>query len=124
MKTAARSIALFLSLVYMLGGATGCTAFPAHEETLEYMPTERPTILPPEAALAEQTLMPLPAATLGPTLTPVWTPRPTLAEAEAAQALRDLIMTNGGCGLPCVWGLTPGETTWRDAEAILLTFSP
>jgi hypothetical protein len=24
-----------------------------------------------------------------------------------------------GCYLPCLWGITPGETTWTEAEKIM-----
>ncbi len=40
-----------------------------------------------------------------------WKPRRCLAE---------LLMTNGGCELPCWWGITPGATSLQDAREIFL----
>lgn len=33
--------------------------------------------------------------------------------------LRALIQYNGGCRLPCWWGLTPGQTRWETAQELL-----
>ena len=37
-------------------------------------------------------------------------PRPTLPADEAKTLVFDLLQNNGGCRLPCLWSLTPGET--------------
>lgn len=37
-------------------------------------------------------------------------PRPTLVAGEAKALVFDLLGNNGGCRLPCLWGLTPGQT--------------
>ena len=31
--------------------------------------------------------------------------------------------TNGGCALPCWWGIIPGETRWKEAEHFLRPFT-
>ena len=33
--------------------------------------------------------------------------------------MRELLRTNGGCKLPCWWGIVPGRTTWLEAESFL-----
>ncbi|WP_145962528.1 hypothetical protein [Bellilinea caldifistulae] len=33
--------------------------------------------------------------------------------------MKELIQTNGGCELPCWWGITPGKTTWKEAYDFL-----
>jgi hypothetical protein len=38
------------------------------------------------------------------------TPRPSLAAGEAKALIFDLLENNGGCQLPCLWGITPGKT--------------
>jgi hypothetical protein len=43
------------------------------------------------------------------------TPAPTLSVEEAQALVSDLLQSNGGCQLPCWWGFTPGETSWRTA---------
>jgi hypothetical protein len=35
---------------------------------------------------------------------------PTLSAAEESALLSELLATNGGCELPCWWGIVPGET--------------
>jgi hypothetical protein len=32
------------------------------------------------------------------------------------EQLLDLYLNNGGCQLPCWWGITPGETSWQEAR--------
>lgn len=52
-----------------------------------------------------------------PTLTP--TISPTLTSEERQIAVRELITTNGGCSLPCWWGILPGKTSWTETEQFL-----
>ncbi len=57
----------------------------------------------------------LPTATPSPTLTPMpptITPIPTLAASARPTLVREMLKTNGGCELPCWWGITPGQTDW------------
>jgi hypothetical protein len=42
-----------------------------------------------------------------------------LSPEEAQKLTLDLLKNNGGCRLPCWWGITPGQTTWQEAWAIL-----
>lgn len=39
------------------------------------------------------------------------------------ERLLQLLFTNGGCNLPCFWGMEPGETSWDFAKAFLGTFN-
>jgi hypothetical protein len=61
-----------------------------------------------------------------PTITPdstlTWTPVPTLAAEEARRYVRELLENNGGCKLPCWWGMVPGKTDWNKAKQHLETF--
>jgi hypothetical protein len=47
-----------------------------------------------------------------PTHTPIFVP--TLA-LEKQQEFYEFLTQNGGCELPCLWGITPGETSIHDA---------
>ncbi|MFL7792921.1 MAG: hypothetical protein AB8I69_12330 [Anaerolineae bacterium] len=111
----------------------GCLPSP---QVTEDEPTAEPTPLPSVKPTATRwpTAIPSPTATLLPTLTPhpTWTPRPTWTpipaqtptatplpfptlESDAMQAfIAEMLATNGGCELPCWWGITPGETRWDD----------
>jgi hypothetical protein len=48
---------------------------------------------------------------------------PTLAVEDARSRLIDLLANNGGCRLPCLWGITPGSTTAQEAGSILAPLS-
>ena len=44
---------------------------------------------------------------------------PALSPEEAMELVMDLYENNGGCELPCWWGITPGITSWHEAYKIL-----
>jgi hypothetical protein len=54
---------------------------------------------------------------------PTWTPLPTLPAEDARAFIGDLFNTNAGCQLPCWWGITPGQTTWMEAQHFLEPFA-
>lgn len=58
-----------------------------------------------------------------PTLKSTGTPTPTtvltLPAEEARRRLLELLATNSNCRLPCLWGITPGSSTYQDAQNIL-----
>jgi len=54
-----------------------------------------------------------PGSTLSNFLSPTssLTPLPTIPFDEISHEFEELLVTNGGCHLPCFWGITPGKTT-------------
>ena len=46
-------------------------------------------------------------------------PEPTLTTDQSKRLVRDLLENNAGCRLPCWWGITPGKTTWVQAQQLL-----
>jgi hypothetical protein len=50
------------------------------------------------------------------------TPLPTLSIEKAQASVLDLLQTNGGCQLPCWWGITPGETSAQETKSFLEKF--
>ncbi len=90
---------------------------------IRQVPTETNTAVPSTA-----TLSPLPPVTLTPpptytpALSPTWTVAPTLSRQEARALVQDLLENNGGCRLPCWWGIVPGQTDWNTARHFLETF--
>jgi hypothetical protein len=48
---------------------------------------------------------------------------PTLPMEEARLKLLDLLSKNGDCHLPCIWGITPGNSTYEDAQRVLIPLS-
>ena len=98
-------------------------------------PTE-PTILPGTSTRTPvSTLPPSPTHTLTPTATftiaPTHTPTPsstptaipTLSIEDAHARLLELLADNGGCRLPCLWGIMPGETTYQEGQVLLAPFA-
>lgn len=76
----------------------------------------------------------LPAATLQAVVTPTAMKTPTtipvtsislttLSPDEAETQILELFRDNAGCLFPCWWGITPGLTSWQDAERFLATFA-
>lgn len=117
-------------LLFIMAGCSGAA-----------VTTQPATATVPESQPFTETLMPsktLPATATGtsmPTLTQTNTPTlvrptllPTLQLTEHALALRKMVgeklVDNGGCRLPCWWGITPGETTWEEAKNILRDYDP
>ena len=50
---------------------------------------------------------------------PTPTPWPTLPPEVVQEQVRSLLEDNGGCRLPCLWGIVPGATTGKEAYALL-----
>jgi hypothetical protein len=83
---------------------------------------------PPDAPSTAQPPAPLPTLPSTPFVqapqpSPTWTPLPTLMPHEAVATVQDLLLTNRGCSLPCWWGITPGRTTWQEAQHVLAPFA-
>ena len=57
-----------------------------------------------------------------PTGAPILTPFPTFSDEEEINAFKKLYETNGGCHLPCWWGITPGVTTLKDTQRFIQRF--
>ena len=107
----------------MLMLLVGCTAQRASTGAPSSAP---PTVSRSPFATASQALItetPVPTAsriqpTLAskPTLTspaPQVTPVSTLTTSERTSLVQEMLKTNGGCELPCWWGIVPGQTDWQ-----------
>lgn len=81
-------------------------------------PTPNPTKTVTQTSYPTSTL----TETTVPTQTATRTPNPTLKPEEAESLAVELLTTNTGCELPCWWGITPGETSWEEAEILLEQF--
>lgn len=47
---------------------------------------------------------------------------PTFTSDTAIQLLKSKLADNGSCSLPCIWGITPGETTLDDLKFFINNF--
>jgi hypothetical protein len=90
----------------------------SYPPTLTNLPTAtQPTHTP--STIPSPTTIPTSTRTPKPTVTPTWVALPTLPPAEALAKVKELLETNGGCELPCWWGIRPGKTTWKEAYDFL-----
>ncbi len=109
-----------LSFIVFLISFVGVTILAACVPSLHPSFTETPPVL-----LATATPSGTPIATLTPTInqtstsTVILTPYPTLSPAEELAKILELLKTNGGCELPCWWGITPGHTSQEEAFTFL-----
>lgn len=46
---------------------------------------------------------------------------PMVDQEKRMTNLVELLNTNGGCDLPCWWGISPGQTLWSNAKQFLLS---
>ncbi len=81
--------------------------------------TESPHVITPSQVMTVATPSALSIQAATPTLTVI----PTLPINQANLRLLELLANNGKCRLPCVWGITPGESTNSDALNILIPLS-
>lgn len=109
---------VFLLLVF-----SACQVVDAPKPTPSANPTfvVKPTFIPPTASPTRTeypptATYPVPTATIPPT------PFPTLSIQEKEKKVRELISTNNGCSLPCIWGITPGETKKVEVDSLLGQF--
>ncbi len=72
------------------------------------------------------TISPSPTYTRTPTFIPSMTALPilpTLSPSEAETLVKDLLVNNAGCKLPCWWGFTPGTSIWNVAKQYFGSFT-
>ena len=132
--------AYFWFLFILVFGLVGCMASTKEIETLVATPsTIEPTKINqqlettmPTSVLPTQTI-PSPSASVTPTHLPsptptkplataTITPFPTLSIEREEMILSELMQTNGGCDLPCWWGVTPGSTTVHTAKDMFISW--
>ena len=110
------SIHLFLIIV-LFALLVGCTS----------STQPLPASVPPAKTFVttQNATLPLVIPTLVPTLalTNTFTSIPTLSPEDAHTRLRALLNDSTSCRLPCWLGITPGQSTWQDANEQLALFS-
>lgn len=86
--------------------------------------TLTPTITKTITQTIIPTLSPTVTQTLSPSLTPLPSlpPLPTISFDRLMAKFEALIATNGGCRLPCFWGISPGKTTSAELNQFVNQF--
>lgn len=103
-------IIYYTGLAITLLCLVGCSVLPP--SSAETPPAATSTSLPgvtssPTSSPPSPTLTPTPIAS------PTLTAHPTLTADERQAFMREMLETNGGCELPCWWGIIPGEAEWQ-----------
>src|SRR5687767_3752560 len=108
---------LFLNFVLILFVVSSCS--PSNEGFAT--PSSAISVLATSTKMPTPIFTPLPTYTATPISTPtVVSPLPV---DQAQERFLQLLSDNGECRLPCIWGITPGESTYQDARAILSPLS-
>lgn len=109
-------LSLMISSGCLLGEKNETSANNSNSAEEIFSPESTSTPLPKTTSITTR-LTETPSPSISPT------PMPTLTQGGKDALVLDLLMTNGGCQLPCWWGFTPGETEWAQAEPFLETFA-
>ncbi len=124
-----RYFVLFLMLAWLVAGRREPDQTPTPSPkppvaTISTPPLVHPSYTPipntptPTSTFVPDTPMPTPIPF---TATPRPTPTATLTHEQIDANLSELMLTNGGCELPCWWGIVPGETPLDLARENLAT---
>jgi hypothetical protein len=100
-------IALLIVILTLLSNCTPQLPVVTDTATPQATNTVVPTIKP------TKTVTPIPTAT----------DLPTISTNQVKAKVKELLETNGGCELPCWWGIKPGISQMEDVRAQLTTFS-
>ena len=122
-KTIIIFILLLLLVVSCTDGAppTGTAAPGISTQTItstaEFQNTVTNETLPTQTATSVSTMTPVPTVVILNQVTP------PVQDENKWTYIQDLMENNGYCNLPCLWGITPGVTTWESIEPFLLSIA-
>lgn len=90
---------------------TGCNTLAS--ETLTSTPILTSTLVSAVSSPKTPNVVesPMPAAIVAES-----TPIPTLSSIESESYVRELLESNAGCELSCIWGIVPGRTSYIEAQ--------
>ena len=106
--------ALLLSLILTMIVISGCMQSTENTTT----PPSETSLLPYSSATSVPSFTPRPANSPNPTLPP--TAILTLSVEAAQTELLKFLSDNGDCRLPCLWGITPGISSYQEAQSIFM----
>lgn len=98
-----RLIPIFIAILFLV---IGCSI---HPET-EYPASATKTLE------TGSNIQPSPSATATVTSNFTSTTSPTLSPTQIVEGVRQMYENNGGCELPCLWGIVPGKTRFQDLQ--------
>jgi hypothetical protein len=92
---------------------------PTTIETPDFTPSPTPTSPMKTEAISINTKTVEPLSVTPSPIPASATPALMPTDPAREKKVRDLLQTNAGCKLPCWWGISPDETTWKEAEVFL-----
>lgn len=116
----------WIVLCFFLVGCGVTTTATATVPTQTFVPllvlTETPTIIPKPTSTS--TIPPTSSVTPTQSITPSasLTPLPTYSAHDSTVKIHQLLLNNGGCRLPCFWGIIPGQTTIEEFQQFVNQF--
>jgi hypothetical protein len=104
-------------VILVINGCNPLSSFESIQNTIFPSPHQTAiTIL--QSSVTPTLLSPTQKPIIQPSITEV----PVLPVEEAEAKVLELLKSNGGCQLPCFWGLTPGQTKREEAVSFLYQF--
>ncbi len=79
-------------------------------------PSPRATRSLPCSTPGSGTLTATPLLLHSPSALPTLSPGPTLTAIQRRAFVEEMLRTNGGCELPCWWGVMPGQSKWQTVK--------
>ena len=120
-RSPVHSAFLLLSLFLVTTGCSNRAVLITLQTTPTIVASTPVSTLTPTKPLLTLTRISTPTLTPLLTNTPTSKPTPTRFPPEQAELMvLDLLENNGGCLLPCWWGIVPGQTTWEEAHDLLM----
>ena len=114
----------FCLIIFVLFPLAGCVIHSTPQKITPSISTSANNTASPQNTTVSPTSTSQPTITVTPT--PTCTPAPTqvqtLLPVELEKAVINLFENNGGCKLPCWWGMTPGETSLDDSQKFFSQF--
>lgn len=114
----------FCLIIFVLFPLAGCIMISKSQKITPSISTSANNTASPQNTIVSPTSTSQPTITITPR--PTYTPAPTqvqtLLPVELEKTVINLFENNGGCKLPCWWGMTPGETSLDDSQKFFSQF--
>jgi hypothetical protein len=129
MKTQLTACPLWVFTILLPWVFSGCASIdeiasstpqPILTDFVEATPTKGITTFPTSSQTSTPAWTGTSTITAEPTQTPTGTPMPP---DEVREWISKRLADNGGCRLPCWWGITPGKTTWEETNKLLSIYA-
>jgi hypothetical protein len=116
-----KKYALLASIIFFFVGCSPQVSIVEHTVIVKETVHVPQTVIVPVTVIVTPTDTPEPSQT--PTIAKTPTTEPTATIGLTKDDYLELYDTNGGCKLPCWWGVTPGKTTEDDLKVLFAPYA-